>query len=233
MSNHTTKPSNGSNYQGEIHRLDEIRPNFDISLFNDLYQRTASLRKTLSYQVDANKFGLDQQFIEDWFSDKFLYVFNKYFNKGESEDAILAKCINSMKMYKNKILNQVYRAGEEQLYSHINLEDVSLSEVDLTTAIDNEVAENRELIIKLSKAFLEDRISREAYTYFKLVVDPPAILKEYDYSIGLTKRTTKIPLDLLSSLLDIGTKGIEKSVKLLRREIKNELNQFSLLDIQY
>ena len=91
----------------ESHRLKPMVDGYDEKLFNKIYQDTELLRKKLTYQIDARKFGFDQNEIYSWFNVKLIFTFNRYYNESTPE-ILKAKIINSLQNFKNRIIKLSY-----------------------------------------------------------------------------------------------------------------------------
>jgi len=174
----------------EIHRLNETVPH-DRDTFNRLYKKIKTLKNSLVYQVDARRFGVTSDIIASYFDDKFLFVFNKYYQK-VSEDVLLGHLINSLKTFKLRLLRVGYQPKYEELYNN------SIRLDDLPNLFNKGEDENRELFLDLLFSFIERNISEEAYELFLLDLYPPLYIKK-----RLKPNQTKIPNSILSEFLGL------------------------------
>lgn len=152
----------------EENRLKPMPQGYDEHLFNTLYKKTEPLRKKLASEISWNRFGVDYQEGLSWFSVKFLHVFNKYYGKKEP-DLLLGDLINSLKNFKYRIMRQAYTVKYSQNITRVGC--TTILENEQTYTITDE-AENHERL-KQIKSFLKQNLSENAYTLFKLQVDPP------------------------------------------------------------
>src|SRR5210317_15035 len=103
----------------ETHRLKPMREGYSPELFERLFNETKNLRKSLVYQIDCRRYGVTPDIMESWFEDKFIYVFNKYFDQHEP-DILKGYIINALKIFKNRVLRKAY--SKEGLFYSSNVE---------------------------------------------------------------------------------------------------------------
>lgn len=197
----------------EIHRLSTMKPH-DPKLFNSLYSKTERLRKSLVYQIDPSRFGVTQDIVMSWFDDKFLFVFNKYVDQ-KKPDVLLGYLINSLKVFKMKVLRRSYQDNNT-----VNLNSISLEDLKVFNITDEVDSDNKELLLNLAFSFLQQRLSEEAYELLQLQLNPPI------YILSRIKNpNTKIPANLILDFL--GLENTPESIgfiNYLRREITNTIN---------
>jgi len=201
----------------EIHRLTTMKPH-DPKLFRDLYQKTERLRKSLVYQIDSSRFGVTQDEIMSWFDDKFLFVFNKYVDQ-KSPDVLLGFLINSLKVFKLKILRRSYQDNNS-----VNLNSISIEDLTIFNLTDQAEEDNRELLVNLVMEFMEHHLSEGAYELLKLQLNPPFFI-----TAQLTKPNQRIPAKLLLEFL--GLPPIPDNIDFishLRREISQTIESARL-----
>ena len=102
----------------ELHRLKPMEEGYPVELFNKLYKETKYLRKSLTRQIDARRFGVSPDIVESWFDDKFIFVFNKHF-KDKNEDVLKGFLINSLRTFKLRILRKAYQKEGEFFQSFL------------------------------------------------------------------------------------------------------------------
>lgn len=191
----------------ELHRLQPMKP-YDTKLFNELYQKTERLRRSLVYQIDASRFGVTQDEIMSWFDDKFLFVFNKYQDQ-KKPDVLLGFLINSLRMFKMKILRRSY-----QLNNSVNLNAISIEDLKVFNIVE-EPGNDYELLIGVALEFLQNKLSDEAYELLQLQLNPPIYITS-----KLRNPNVKIPAQLILEFLglDVTADGINW-ISYLRKEI--------------
>lgn len=193
----------------EIQRLKPMKEGYDENLFNELYDKTKSLRQALIYHIDHRRFGVTKNEVASWFDDKFIYVFNKYY--GEKDDKVLlGYIINSLKQFRNRVLRKAY---QEDIYQNI----IRWDETDLVNIIpDKEEDSDKEVLSKLMFEFFSKRLSREAYQVFQVEVNPPLYILNH-----VKSSTSHIPAWLIADFL--GWPPTKYSLKLInkyRKEIE-------------
>ena len=196
----------------EIHRLKLVPENYDRELFNSLYEATYPLRKALTYQIDARRFGVSSDIIASWFDDKFTYVFFKYYDK-KSPDILKGYIINSLKTFKFRMLRKAYQESYIELYNNIvHLED---QEKELTSIPDETGPSAQEALLEMALDYLKSKLAPEAYTILEITVNPPL------YIISRMKDpTVRIPTKLILEFLDITpTEDMVSKVNKIRRHI--------------
>ena len=193
----------------EIHRLTPMKP-YDPRLFNELYKKTERLRKSLTYQIDARRVGVTHDEVLSWFDDKFIFVFNKYADVKEP-NILLGFIINSLQVFKQKILRRSY-----QLNNSVNLNSISIEDLKVFNIVDQAEEDNKELLLNLAFSFMETRLSQEAYDLLQLQLNPPLFIQS-----KLKTKTSKIPPQLI-----LGFLGLEITPKNLDviAILKDEIN---------
>lgn len=195
----------------ELHRLTGMPENYDVSMFNEFYSKTANLRRKLASGIDHHRFGVTQDEIISWFDDKFLFVFNKYYHT--KHDLLLGYIIQGLTLFKARILRAAYTEKYTQKFvspddgfHHIYLED-KYEEPEKTVCKD------------LLYDFLKEKISGNALFLMEIQLNPPPMIISTLDKEG--KKFSKIPDYLLLKYL-----GIEKHKKgpnillALQQEIK-------------
>lgn len=197
----------------EIHRLKPMKPGYDVQLFNDLYQRTASLRKKLIFEIDNRRLGVTKDELSSWFDDKFILVFNKYWDK--EPDRLLGYIINSLKTFKFRVLRKAYQGS---IYQNM----VSLDDADKYINIIPEVEDTaREALINLALSFMEKNLSDDAYFLLQLELTPPPYIAK-----NLKSLNSPIPVKLILEYLEIPvTVSTQEWIRALREEISQVTKQ--------
>lgn len=199
----------------EEHRLKPMPGNYDPKFFNQLFRDTEKLRRKLTYQIDARRFGVDQEEIYSWFSVKFLQVFTKYVEKDMNPDLLKGHMISSLSFFKNRILRWSY-SQKAQIHNTIDIQETYSHR---ETLVEHEYNE-KDLYLKIALAYMKPRMSTEAYKILEVELNPPLFILE---QLSETNKTsnTKIPSAMIADYLGIGTD--ERSVRYvnnLRKEVQ-------------
>lgn len=196
----------------EIHRLKEMRSNYDVRLFNKLYKKLRPLVRKLSSNVDAKRFNVSPDIIESYFWDKFIYVFNKY--EDYDENRMQATLINSLKVFKNRLLRKAY--GEEAEYNQ-SLASLEVLFDDSKELLDDE--EEQQLALDKVDAlysFMKKYLSPDAYLVFTVQLDPPGYIREQLHNDN-SRVTTVMLIDFFGLKR---TKANANYISKLRKEIE-------------
>lgn len=206
----------------EAHRLKEMSPGYDQKLFNQLYEKTQNLRRSLVNGIDCRRFGLPPEEILSWFDVKFIYAFNKYCNKHNPE-VLLGHIINALKLYKYRIIRQSYTEACELYKSTIPLEVYHTD--------DDEIIEEAGLLEMPSDNFhshyyqvltqyLRTVISDNAFYLFELELNPPPYIIRRMNEMRC-KNLQKIPDEILLEYFSLGfSKKAYRFLHSLKAEIK-------------
>lgn len=204
----------------ESHRLLPMKGTYDEKLFNQLYKETQGLRKKLAHQIDARKFGVDYDEILSWFDVKFLFAFNKYFDR--EPERLKGYLVNALMMYKYRIMRSSYQV---KYHNHANMLDVSelvsLGEFDV---VDEVSMDNKNNLKEEAFSFLKSRLCNDALLVLEIELNPPDfIIMEME---ELYKpKGTKIPNNIIADYLGYGDsdKGT-KYIGDLRKDIKEAIS---------
>jgi hypothetical protein len=184
-----------------------MREGYDLELFTQLWNDTKRLRKTLAYEIDHRRFGVSREEIEAWFEDKFIFAFNKYFDKKEPE-MLKGYIITALRFFKCRILRKVYETeGATNIYSNIiRLDDVELVNIIPDTSEDTE----KTVLMGLALSFMKKHLSPEAFLVLDIQLNPPLYILS-----KLKSNTNAIPAKLVADF--IGLPNTNSSVKLIKR----------------
>lgn len=171
----------------EEHRLKEMSDDYDVALFNELYKKTAALRKKLAYEIDARKFGLETKDIQSWFDVKFIFTFQKYQGK-MGPDLLKGYLINALRMFRYRIMKTSY-SGTMELHNTVDITEL----YDYENLMIENQGSAQELFLNVALEFMEKNLSQEAYLLLKLQLNPP----EYILS-RMKKKNSPIPAKLLA-----------------------------------
>lgn len=201
----------------EIHRLTEMKEGYPKDLFNQLYSETKNLRRSLAYQIDSRRYGVTPDIIQSWFDDKFIFVFNKHFDNKEP-DVLKGFIINSLKMFKYRILRKAYNGEGEFHTSVVELE----GENELINVIPDRTFEpTQDVFYGLALEFMKKKLSDNAYVLFQVQMDtPPYILSR------IKSGSSRIPNSLLAEFLGLEfetERKTDKYIKSLKKEINTTL----------
>lgn len=163
--------SNGS----ELHRLKDFNQSYDVELFNKLYKNMKPLMRRLAKQVDAKRFNVTPDIILSYFSDKFVYVFNKY-QAEYDEEHLKAALLSSLTTFKNRLLRNAYT--EEATYNQqiSNLEDLFDDSKELIDDSDESILKEKQL--KILYDYMKEKLDPDTYLLFEIQMDPPEYIKE-------------------------------------------------------
>jgi len=201
-------------YNGEIHRLIELKPNFsnpkNLKQFNDFYQRTQHLRLRLAFQIDHRRLGVTKDIILSWFDDKFIFVYNKYYEI--EPERLLGYIINSLRLYKNRILKKAYQGNVYQ--NMVELE----GESKIINTIANPEPEE-DIRLEQAKNFLKTKLSEDAFFILTLELNPPPFIMW-----RIKNRNQRIPSRVITEYIDLGySKNAINYVIQLRKEIQEAI----------
>lgn len=194
----------------EIHRLTPMKPH-DPKLFNLIYKKTEGLRNGLVNQIDPSRFGVTRDELMSWMDDKLIFVFNKYVDQ-KSPDVLLGFVINSLKVFKMKILRRSY-----QLNNSVNLNSIHLDDIQFHYIKDEVDNDNYELMLNLVIEFMRERLSAEAYNLLEIQLNPPA------YIVARVKNPLRIPLSLILEFL--GLESTPTNLTIIR-DLQDEVNYY-------
>ena len=196
----------------EIHRLQTMKENYPEELFNQIYYQTKQLRKKLASQIDHRRYGVSPDIIESWFDDKFIYVFNKHFDN-KDPDVLKGFIINSLAMFKYRVLRKAYSKEGEYYSNMVELE----GESNLINFIpDVNQADNESIFKDLALSFMRDKLSDDAFTLLQIQLNPPPYILN-----RLVKHNSSIPSDLIAEFLGLSLcNKTKKYISALRKEIK-------------
>ena len=204
----------------EIQRLKPMVEGYDEKLFNELYQKTAGLRRKLSSEINPHRFGLAPEDIHSWFDDKFIYVFNKYYHKYNSE-ILLGYLINSLKLFKCRVLRAAYTTKYSQTI--IQIEDYSpLSNLFKEDSFNRDKQEKLEEII----LHLESILTADALFILKIMLNPPPYIMTRITPSKNQALRNRIPDELICKYLELPyNKKIQHIIAGLKNEIDAGINQ--------
>lgn len=162
--------SNGS----ELHRLKEFK-NLDEAKFNRLYKVCLPIIRKLSTNIDTRKYGVDREILQSYFTDKFMYVYNKY-QEEYDEERLKYTLIKSLTQFRNKLLRSAYtQIGEFQ--SEISSFD-DLYEAGKEWLDDHDETEYKEELSEKFHKFMKEHLTPDEYLLFVTQLDPPPFLEE-------------------------------------------------------
>lgn len=206
--------SNGS----ELHRLKDFNQSYDVELFNKLYKNMKPLMKRLAKQVDAKRFNVTPDIILSYFSDKFIYVFNKY-QAEYDEEHLKAALLSSLTTFKNRLLRNAYT--EEASYNQqiSNLEDLFDDSKELIDDSEESIIKEKQL--KILYNYMKSNLDPDAYLIFEIQMDPPEYIKE-----RLKTDNSRISALLLLDFFELPrTKSNSNWIGEMRRDIEYWLNR--------
>ena len=188
----------------ESHRLKPMASGYDEALFNSLYKSTEKLRNKLVYGIDHRRFGLEVEDVKSWFDTKFIFVFSKYSQKYSNPDILKAHIINSLQLFKYRVLRKAYTAESLHYLSNVGLEDSP--EIDYLIDEPTEDSEKLQIIFD----FFKSELTRQAYDILMLKLYPPDFITE---KLSTQKNLSKISPELISEFFDIPMNIVRKCLK--------------------
>lgn len=204
----------------ELHRIQIMDNDYDIELFNRLYHKLTPLIKNLSKNIDERRYNLPNDIIQSYFSDKFLFVFNKY-SKIYDEERLKATLITSLRTYKNKLLQHAY-SKQAEFYQTLNrLDDTFESSKEIID--DSEESIERENKLNYIDKYMKDNLSMDAYLIYQIELNPPLFITE-----KLKNKNSKITIVLLLDFFNLRrTKSNSNFISNLKKQIEKEINNLS------
>ncbi len=161
----------------------------DPRIFNDLYAKVIPLKRKLASEIDYRRFGVDYEELLSWFDVKFIYVFNKYYDK--ERERLLGYIINALKLFKCRILRAAYTNKFSQQITSLSYEVIEDIPDEETTQIIGSV-----------KEFIKLHVSENAYEYFLITLYPPPYILNQLERLSITHKT-KIPDEVVLDYYDI------------------------------
>jgi len=214
----------------ESHRLKPMVDNYDQALFNELFQKTAALRRSLVHGIDPKRFGVDSEELLSWFSVKFIYIFNKYCN--DKPDRLLGYIINGLKMYKRRLILEAY-ADKNKVYATNPLEDylghgeyeeqreAGTSTLDESIFGVEDPYEDKDYLLGVALSFLKNELSDDAMFLLEIQLNPPPfILAKLEEANS--NNLNKIPDVFIAEYMDI---AFDENVIRYFAELRGEIKQ--------
>ena len=197
-----------------------MKKDYDEDLFCKLYRETEGLRNNLTYQIDSRRFGVTPDIIKSWFDDKFIFVFNKYYDD-IGHDQLKAYLINALRTFKlrmlrkaysknNIYLNEVYLEGEQGLINIIPQKD-EVSEYDI--------------FLELALKYLKKNLTDDAYLILEIQLNPPPFILS-----KINNPKTKIPAKLIAEYLEL--EPSKESTGYIS-DLRNEINYWTVQAKEY
>lgn len=159
----------------ELHRLKDFDQSYDEALFNKLYRNMKPLMKRLAKQVDPKRFNVTSDIILSYFSDKFVYVFNKYQHVYD-EEHLKAALLSSLSTFKNRLLRNAYTEAAEINQQISQLEDLYDDSKELID--DSYESEVKEKQLNILYNYMKDHLDPDTYLLFEIQMDPPEYIRE-------------------------------------------------------
>lgn len=200
----------------EESRLKPMAEGYDEQLFNQFYKESEPLRKKLASQIDARRFGLFYEDVLSFFDVKFIFVFNKHWQKGDPPQKIKACILNALQNFKYRVLRSAYTLKYSQ--SVINLEEALVE--------DKLIDDTHEKDFYYSKMmdFMKNHLSDNAYLLLEVQLNPPPYILN-KINPGKDKPLQKIPDHVLLEYFDLGLgNNSHKYLNKLKKEIKKAVS---------
>ena len=165
----------------ELHRLKPMQEGYDQKLFNKLYRVTRPVIRNLVKQIDHKRYNLTPDILASFFTDKFLFVFNKYYGTC-SEDHLQARILTALSTYKNKLLRSAYGNKAEYNQSLTSMEelyDSNFFDGDTDIKDDHEEFLEKEEHLREIYDYMNQHLSPDASLLFSVLMDPPEFLQDW------------------------------------------------------
>jgi hypothetical protein len=202
----------------EENRLTTMAIGYDEKLFNRLYKETEPLRRKLAGQIDARRFGLFYDDILSMFDIKFIFAFNKHWQRKDPPEKIKAIILNSLANFKCRILKAAYTHKFSQ--SITSLDGMLGDYEDLFP--DNSPQENTQLDKALK--FMKNNLSENAFTLLEIQLNPPPFILN-KINVSKDKPLQKIPDHLILDYFGLGcNNNSQKYLGRLKKEIRNAVH---------
>lgn len=207
----------------EENRLTPMIEGYDPKVFNKLYSKTDNLRRKLTSEIDHRRFGLSYEDILSWFDVKFIFAFNKYYDK-YNEDILLGHLIRSLQFFKQRILRSAYTQKYSQ--SIVQVESIITLEDSLTENHPGDES-NHDYAGEL-KEFMKSHLSANAYELLDVQLNPPPYILS-KLNTHRDANLQKIPDEILLDYFDLGVSDrAYKYLGNLKKEIRNTINYAKL-----
>lgn len=207
----------------EESRLKPMVKGYDVNVFNDLYVQTEKLRRKLASEIDPRRFGVDYFEILSWFDVKFIYVFNRYYEK-HSPDILKGHIIRGLQFFKCRILRKAYTQSSIQHMNTTELTDYEDFEHE-DFLEETEHTSDKDFLYDLAMEFFKSHLSENAYELLQVQLNPPPYIIHLLQEEGIENRN-KIPNSIFADYFELGTspKAI-KYIESLKKEIKGAIEE--------
>lgn len=214
----------------ETHRLKVMIDDYDVTVFNQLFKETASLRKKLAYGIDARIFGVDYNEILSWFDVKFIYAFNKYYHS--QPERLKGYIISSLQTYKLRVIKTAYQekmqihktTNFENLYSYEGFLNDGYSdengEIVTITHPSEDPAEVEKSNLQRILDYLQGKLSEDAFFVLELELFPPLYILDKTF-IDKKERHKQITPKLIAEYLGLDDVAGVNYIKACKEEIKD------------
>jgi hypothetical protein len=199
-----------------------MKPGYDQKLFNKLYKETDKLRRSLAYQIDSRRFGVDHQEVLSWFTTKFLYTFNKYWGTMD-DDRLKGYIINSLQTFKFRIMREAYSKKNANFNNRVELDEVMYSD---NFSYDHIILEDRhEELLNRAFRFLRDKLTDDGLLLLDIQLNTPRYILSKIEDPDKPK-ITSIPEEVIADYLGLPVCGkVINYIKDLKKEIKLTIEQ--------
>ena len=205
----------------EEHRLKEMPMDYDSELFNSLLKDTEKLRNKLAYGIDHRRFGVEHEDIVSGFNTRCIYCFTKYYPEKNNPEELKAYIINSLSMFKSRILRNAYSVKSQARSSTVDIQEL----YNYDDLLVEEEKQEDERVYKV-KIFFKSRLTKPAYDLWLAQIYPPDWI--IDQLIDTPKQIHRVPKEILADYFDISVEQVEKLRKEIRSITKQAKVEFSL-----
>lgn len=186
----------------EIHRLKEFE-NKNPLLFTKMHKVCKPYINNLSKTIDPKKYNVSQDIIRDYFWDKFMYVYDKYYHTcievENNEDKFKHTLLHSLGLFRNKLLRNAYTQQAEfnsVLVPFDTLFNDSGGDEDNEEEDDIEPTKNNDLVDEVSQetspkmeallGFLSNKLTKDEILLFQTELNPPEFFRSKNGGFKVT-----------------------------------------------
>lgn len=184
--------------------------------FNSIYDQVQPLRGKIANSIDPRRLNMDPCDIASWVDCKILYVFQKYHERFDDDEALKAHILSSM----NTLIKKIAKVsdGKKNAFrdNFIKVEDKSRI-YDLRLDDQRNLEETQELLSNVMSEF-KSRLSEDAWIYFSCTLNIPPYVTDRMVEMG-KKSFKRVPKELWIEFL--GWEDNPKKINKVKSEIRN------------
>lgn len=206
----------------EEHRLKEMPTGYDQRLFEDIFNKTSKLRNKLSNEISLDRFpGMERKDIKSWFNVKFIYAFQKYYPIHKDPEILKAHIIQSIQLFKCRILRKAYSKQNEIMMESIAIDDCQ-------EAYDIQLEQEDDSGIKLVLMNLNKKLNTGDFNVLLAQLYPP------EYILHRIKPTqlNRIPAELIGEYFSMSIEEVHSTRKRIRKAIEDSKKELGFILLQ-